>query len=78
MDGINIALLLGQLCLGVCEYQGKKNPPLTAAPFCDVMARARMPDGFRWSANDTRQTKEQADAINAAGKELCGWHKKKK
>lgn len=43
------------------------------ASFCDVMNRQGGP--FRWSRNDTNETKNRADLINAAGKRLCGWKK---
>lgn len=42
-----------------------------AASFCDVMNRQGGP--VRWSRNDTEETKNRADLINAAGKRACGW-----
>lgn len=51
------------------EREGKKN----AASFCDVMNQQG--GAFRWSRNDTNETKNRADLINAAGKRLCGWRK---
>ena len=51
------------------EKEGKKN----AASFCDVMNQQG--GAFRWSRNDTNETKNRADLINAAGKRLCGWGK---
>lgn len=52
------------------EREGVKD----AASFCDVMNRQGGP--FRWSRNDTNETKNRADLINAVGKRLCGWGKK--
>lgn len=40
--------------------------PAAAAPYCEI-ARP-----IRWSARDTRETKEQADRENAKWKRLCG------
>jgi hypothetical protein len=51
------------------EKEGVKN----AASFCDVMNRQG--GAFRWSRNDTSETKNRADLINAVGKRLCGWSK---
>lgn len=51
------------------EREGKKD----AASFCDVMNEQGGP--VRWSRNDTNETKNRADLINAAGKRLCGWKK---
>ena len=50
------------------------DPPVKAAPFCDVMNRQG--GYFAWSRNDTSATKDRADLINAVGKRLCGWGKK--
>ncbi|QDM32111.1 hypothetical protein FNL55_12765 [Tardiphaga sp. vice352] len=55
----------------VCEV---KEAPVNVAPFCDVMNRQGGP--VRWSRNDTEDTKNRADLINAAGKRACGWGKK--
>ena len=51
-----------------------KEAPVSAASFCDVMNRQGGP--VRWSRNDTEETKNRADLINAAGKRACGWGKK--
>jgi hypothetical protein len=51
------------------EKEGVKN----AASFCEVMDRQGGP--VRWSRNDTEETKNRADLINAVGKRLCGWKK---
>ncbi len=40
-------------------------PAIQAAPFCSVY------EPIYWSANDTRQTKEQVDKMNAVWKRLC-------
>ena len=53
-----------------CESE---DPPVKAASFCDVMGRSGGP--FRWSKDDTRETKERADVLNAIGVRLCGWGK---
>lgn len=50
-----------------------KDPPVKAAPFCDVMNQQG--GAIRWSRNDTNETKNRADLVNAAGKRLCGWKK---
>lgn len=47
-----------------------------SASFCEVMDRQGGP--VRWSRNDTEETKNRADLINAVGKRLCGWGKKVK
>lgn len=46
-------------------------PAISKAGFCDVMNLSGGP--IYWSKDDTRQTKERIDLINAAGKKLCGW-----
>ncbi len=46
-------------------------PARSVAGFCDVMNRQGGP--FMWSRNDTDETKNRADTINAVGKRLCGW-----
>lgn len=46
-------------------------PAPSVAGFCDVMNRQGGP--FMWSRNDTNETKNRADLVNAAGKRLCGW-----
>jgi hypothetical protein len=61
---------------GVMECDAIGPPPISKAGFCDAMQRA-IGGPFRWADADTRTTKEQADKINAAGKELCGWGKAK-
>lgn len=45
--------------------------PAGAAP--DTFCQIAKP--IYWSRNDTRMTKEQADAHNRKGKRLCGWGK---
>lgn len=60
------------LCFGLlimlCQ---QPTPPVQAhAAFCDVAKP------IIWSSQDTRKTKEQADAHNRVGKELCGWGKR--
>jgi hypothetical protein len=57
------------LCFGliVMFCQQPIAPATAGALFCD----AAKP--IYWSAKDTRQTKEQADAHNARGKARCGW-----
>jgi hypothetical protein len=49
--------------------------PSRNASFCDVMNRQG--GAVRWSRQDTNETKDRADLINAAGKRLCGWGKVK-
>jgi hypothetical protein len=49
------------------------DPPVRAASFCDVMNQQG--GAFRWSKDDTNETKDRADLINAAGKKLCGWRR---
>lgn len=49
--------------------EGKVN----AASFCDVMNQQG--GSFRWSRNDTSETKNRADLINAVGRKLCGWRR---
>jgi hypothetical protein len=57
---------------GFLEFECEtRAPQVNAAPFCDVMNRQG--GAFRWSRNDTNETKNRADLINAAGKRLCGW-----
>ncbi|SFM00927.1 hypothetical protein SAMN03159423_4892 [Bradyrhizobium sp. NFR13] len=57
---------------GFMEFECEtKDPPVNAASFCDVMNRQGGP--VRWSRNDTEETKNRADLINAAGKRACGW-----
>ncbi|MDB5504692.1 MAG: hypothetical protein JWR89_4594 [Tardiphaga sp.] len=48
---------------------------MNTASFCDVMNH-RQGGPLRWSKNDTDETKNRADLINAAGKRACGWVKK--
>ena len=60
------------LCLGflfVFTCQAAEVPP-SAAPYCDI-ARP-----IYWSAQDTRDTKEQADRENRKWKRLCDTTKK--
>ncbi|WP_061026284.1 hypothetical protein [Bradyrhizobium sp. CCH5-F6] len=52
------------------EKEGVKN----SASFCEVMNRQGGP--IMWSRNDTSETKNRADLVNAVGKRLCGWGKK--
>lgn len=49
-------------------------PAVKAASFCDVMNRQGGP--IMWSRNDTSETKNRVDLVNAVGKRLCGWGKK--
>lgn len=59
---------------GFLEFECQtKEPAIKAASFCDVMNRQGGP--VRWSRNDTNETKNRADVINAVGKRLCGWAK---
>ncbi len=46
-----------------------KTPQVNAASFCDVMNRQGGP--IRWSRDDTNDTKNRADLVNAAWKRLC-------
>lgn len=46
-------------------------PARSVAGFCDVMNRQGGP--VMWSRNDTDETKNRADTINAVGRRLCGW-----
>lgn len=50
-------------------------PARSVAGFCDVMNRQGGP--IMWSRDDTNDTKNRADLVNAAGKRLCGWGRKK-
>ena len=60
---------------GFLEFECEtKDVPATAASFCDVMNRQGGP--VRWSRNDTEETKNRADLINAAGRRACGWGRK--
>jgi hypothetical protein len=60
---------------GFLEFECQtKEPQVKAASFCDVMNRQGGP--VLWSRNDTNETKNRADLVNAAGKRLCGWGKK--
>ena len=60
---------------GFMEFECEtKDPPVNSASFSDVMNRQGGP--VRWSRNDTEETKNRADLINAAGKRACGWGKK--
>lgn len=62
---------------GFLEFECQtKDPQVNAAPFCDVMNRQGGP--IRWSRNDTNETKNRADLVNAVGKRLCGWGQKAK
>lgn len=57
---------------GFMEFECEtKQPAAAVASFCDVMNRSGGP--IMWSRNDTDDTKNRADLINAAGKRLCGW-----
>jgi hypothetical protein len=68
------ALLVGG-CQHARDFFGLMNPKPAPQPkhagYCDVMNQQG--GAFRWSKNDTRDTKERADKINAAGTKLCGW-----
>lgn len=63
------------ICFGfLVIFACQQSAPATntgAAPFCQVAKP------IYWSAADTRMTKEQVDELNAVGKRLCGWGKKK-
>ena len=59
---------------GFMEFECEtRAPQVNAAAFCDVMNRQGGP--VRWSRDDTEETKNRADLVNAAGKRLCGWKK---
>ncbi len=59
---------------GFLEFECEtRTPQVNAASFCDVMNRQGGP--IRWSRNDTEETKNRADLVNAAGKKICGWTK---
>ena len=77
--GLSPAMAAKTICRptfdGFMEFECEtKDAPVNAASFCDVMNRQGGP--VRWSRNDTEETKNRADLINAAGKRACGWGKK--
>lgn len=59
----------GMLCFGllimVCDLNAPKAPPVP-----DTYCQITKP--FRWHKNDTRGTKEEADARNRQWRALCG------
>jgi hypothetical protein len=73
--GLSGCFLHGVDVFDLMNTAPRQQPRSTQATFCDVMNAAGGP--IRWSKSDTRLTKEQADRVNAAGVDLCGWGKRK-
>lgn len=66
-----VGLALGLLCVGISSGSNTGAAPTGKAPFCEVMQRAVQGGKLRPSRQDSRSTKEDADAVNAAYDSLC-------